>query len=125
MCVCCVIYAASRIRGPTAFSKLTLPICAYPSAAVLLTRVRMCSRWDILISNRWNCATYAASYGSFIIRYPPVLSSVRRRSLVDLSTDNLQTCYSPVGLRHTPPIPSRGEYVVPIHVGLSGRISRR
>ena len=37
-----------------------------------------------------------------------------------LSNANIQTCHSPVLLRHTLPIPSRDASVAPIHVGLLG-----
>ena len=68
---------------------------------------------------------HGASCRSFIVRSPPGFASVRRRHLVALSTANIKTCHSPVGMRHTPPIPMRDAYVAPIHVGISGQIYLR
>ena len=41
---CLIIHAASWGRGPTLVSEMKLPLHSCPSAAVLSTRVWMCSR---------------------------------------------------------------------------------
>ena len=83
----------------------------------------MCSRCAIFGANRCRCATYLASYKSFMVRSPPGLAFLKRQFSVVLSTANLQTFHSPVGLRHTLPIPLSYMSVAPIHVGLLARIS--
>ena len=111
--------------GPTAIADMTLPVRFHLSDDMLFTMVRMCSRCAILGANRCRCVTYAASYNFFMVRSLPGLTSMRRWSLVTLSTANIETFHSQVGLRHTPIIISRGASVAAIHVGLSGRISLR
>ena len=68
---------------------------------------------------------HALSYKSLMVRYTPGLPSVRRRRLEEVSTENIQTCHSLAGLRHTLPIPSKDAYIYLIQVGSLGWISRR